>query len=652
MRTVQSYVAILCAMLTAGPSAYGQSSSGQNASAPAAQNADDPRLPRIDSGQRPHWYNPATQPYRPQVVAPVNVSNSSRIDSLMRAGNLYLSLQDAIALALENNLDVELERYEFGLARADLLRAQAGAAIQGIPTTVQPGISNGAGALLGGVSTGLASVNSASPLGPNASLDPAITGTLNFGHTTTPQANTVTTGTEALTTDNRTANFGITQSFLTGGTASLLFNNITQNQNSFRNAINPFTQSNLDLQITQPLLQGFGFALNNRTIRIAKNNLKAADYVFQQQLTNTVANVVQLYWNLVASISTVDVRQQAVAVAQKLYDDNKKQVDIGTLAPIEIVRAEAQLATAQQALVAAQSAVLQQESILKSALSRNGLAGSPVLEARVVPTDPIRIPEVEAIEPVQDLMSRAIDNRPDLAQSRIQIDNSQIALTGTKNALRPTLNLTGDLRSNGLIGGQNTLLGPASTAFPLGQPAPVADPGLIGSYPFGLGQIFQGNFPTYSVGATLNIPLHNRAAQANLETATLNLRMNQLQVQRQINQIRVDVQNALIAVNQARAQYQAAVKGRVLQEQTLDADQKKLALGATTVYQVIQDQRDLTNAAASEVSAQAAYAAARVQLDVATGTTLSNNRVQFDEAKTGRVGAAPQPLPLTDPKPR
>ena len=649
MKQVHPYLAVLCSLLAAS-SSFGQSlnQAGAPAQQPAAASAstseDDPRSPRIDVTQRPHWYNPITEPYRPRVVAPVNVSNSSRIDSLLRAGNLYLSLQDAIALALENNLDVELERYEFSLAQTDLKRARSGAAIQGIPTNVQPGISNGAGQLLGSVSAGLAAAGATGPLGANASFDPAITGTLNFGHATTPQANTITTGTEALINNTKQANFGISQSFMTGGTASILYNNFTQEQNSARNTLNPFTNSNLDLQIIQPLLQGFGFALNNRTIKIAKNNLKAADYVFRQQLTNTVANVVQLYWNLVSSISTVGVRQQAVSVAQKLYDDNKKQVEIGTLAPIEIVRAEAQLATAQQALVAAQSTVLQQETVLKSALSRNGLASGSVLDAHVVPTDPIRIPEVEAIEPIQDLMSRALDNRPDLSQSRIQIDNSQIALTGTKNAMRPQLNLTGDLRGNGLIGAQNPLAGtPPAIAF-------TADPVFIGAYPGALGQIFKGNYPTYSVGATLNIPLGNRAAQANVETATLNLRMNQLQVQRQINQIRVDVQNALIAVSQARAQYQAAVKGRVLQEQTLDADQKKLALGATTVYQVIQDQRDLTNAAASEVSAQAAYAAARVQLDVATGATLPNNNVQFEEAKSGRVSAAPSALPVGDPK--
>ncbi|HTD44240.1 MAG TPA: TolC family protein [Bryobacteraceae bacterium] len=645
MKHVQSSLALLCVLLVSAPQGFAQQNSGQ----------DNSREPQLES-ERPHWYSTLTRPYEARTVPPVNVSNSSRLDSLVRAGTLYLSLSDAIALALENNLDIELERYEFSLAEADLLRAKAGAAIQGIPTGVQPGIPSGAGSILGSASSGLASVNSPSPLGAGLSYDPTLTGTLNFGHTTNPQSNTVTTGTEALITANKTANFGISQAFPTGGSVSLAYNNIAQEQNSFRNTINPATTSALDLQVTQPLLQGFGLALNNRTIRIAKNNLKAADYVFRQQLLNTVANVVQLYWNLVASNQNVDVKKRALDVSQKLYDDNKKQVEIGTLAPIEIVRAEAQVASDQQALVAAQSAVQQQETVLKSALSRNGLASPTIAEVRIVATDPIRIPEVEAVEPMQDLVSRALDNRPDLAESRIQIDNAQIALKGTRNAMLPTLNAVGDVRSNALAGTQNTIFGPCGTnttlceVTPKGlvQSPPIADPFFVGGYGSILGQLFGRNFPTYSIGLNLNIPLGNRAAQANLATATLNLRQNQLQVQRQVNQIRVDVQNAIIAVQQARAQYQAAVKQRVLEEQTVDADQKKLALGATTVFQVIQDQRDLATAAGNEVTAEAAYAAARVQIDLATGMTLQNNNVEFDEAKSGHVSKPPSTLPPAD----
>jgi outer membrane protein len=635
MKQIRSCFALLCVFLVAAPPV------------PAQQPADS-QVPRIETGPS-RWYSGITRPYEARTVPPVNVSNSSRIDSLLRGGNLYLSLSDAIALAIENNLDVELERYEFPLAEADLLRARSGAPIQGIPTAVSPGVPAGAGSILGSTSSGLPSVAGITPLPAGQSFDPFITGNLNFGHTTTPQSNTIITGTPALITNSSTANFGISQTFASGGSAALTFNNNAQNQNSFRSSVNPSTISSLDLTITQPLLQGFGLALNNRAIRIAKNNVKAADYVFRQQLTNTVANIVALYWNLVAANSTVNVQRQAVAVAQKLYDDNQKQVEIGTLAPIEIVRAEAQLAQAQQALVTAQSQVQQLEVVLKSALSRNGTASPALMDAHVIPTDPIRIPEVEPVQPVQDLVARALDNRPDLAQSRIQIDNAQIALAGTKNALLPTLSAVGDLRSNALIGSQNTIVGPPLASTGIIQNPPVADPFFIGGYSGILAQLFGRNFPTYSIGANLTIPLRNRAAQANIATATLNLRQSQLQVQRLINQIRVDVQNALIAVQNARAEYQAAVKQRVLQEQTLDADQKKLALGATTVYQVIQDQRDLTNAAAAEVSAQAQYAAARVQLDVATGLTLQNNNVEFEEAKTGHVSRPPSPVPTTDP---
>jgi len=545
---------------------------------------------------------------------------------------------------------VEIQRYEFSIAEADLLRARAGGGIQGIPTNVLTGVPSGAGfSLLGSSSTGLGSPGEPGPLGSGLSFDPFLTSNLNFGHTTAPQSNTVTTGTPALVTVNKTANFGYSQAFPTGGSVALSYNNVAQDQNSFRSTINPFTSSSLDLTVTQPLLQGFGLALNNRVIRIAKNNLRADDYVFDQQLINSVANIVQLYWNLVAAISTVGVRSQAVTVAQKLYEDNKKQVEIGTLAPIEVVRAEAQLATAQQDLVVAQSSVLQLETVLKSAVSRNGLASPAVMEAHVVPTDPIRIPEVEAIQPVQDLVSKALDNRPDLAQSRIQIENSEIALTGTRNAMLPTLSAVGDFRSNALAGSQNTIVGPVSPTTGLVATPTIADPFFLGGYGTILGQLFGRNFPTYSIGLNLTIPLRNRAAQANVATATLNLRQNQILLQRQINQIRVDVQNAITAVNQARAQYQAAVKGRVLQEQTLDADQKKLALGATTVYQVIQDQRDLTTAAAAEVTAQAAYAGARVQLNVATGSTLAENNVEFQEAKTGHVSRAPNTPPPVPP---
>jgi len=637
---IRPLTALLCAALLAAPSSFGQQ-------APAPENAPPP-TPQLESDQ-PHWYSGFTHNYTPRIVPPVSLSNSTRLDSLMRAGKLYLSLSDAIALAVENNLDVELERYVFPLAEADLLRARSGAGTEGISTAVLPGVPNSPGStILGNNSAGLNASGFASSLQQGQSFDPFVDATVNWGHSTAPQSNTVFSGTPSLVTTAKTNNFSIGQTFATGGTALLSFNNLSQYQNSFRSSINPNTASSLDLTVTQPLLQGFGLALNNRTIRIAKNNIKAADLVFKQQLINTVANVVSLYWSLVAANLNVDVKNQAVAVSQKLYEDNQKQVEVGTLAPIEVVRAEAQLASDQQALVQAQSIVLQLETILKSALSRNGLTSEPVSQARVVATDPIRIPDVEPVEPIQDLVTSALENRPDLAQSRIQIDNAKLGLQGTKNALLPSLNFVGDIRNNALAGPQNTLIGPVSPTTGQLQFAPVADPFFLGGYGDVLGQLFGRNFPNYTVGVNLVIPLRNRAAQANLVTQTLNLRQNELQIQRQTNQIRVDVQNALIALQEARAQYQAALKQRTLEEQTVDADQKKLALGATTIFQVIQDQRDLSTAGANVVTAEATYIQARVQLDIATGATLKNNNVEFDEAKSGHVSRPPSPLPALD----
>jgi outer membrane protein len=637
MKQLRSCLAVLCVFLLAAP-AFPQ----QPAAPPASSTQDaiqQDTTPRLEEGG--HWYSRFQYPYMPRIVPPVNVSNSLRFDSLLRAGNLYLSLPDAIALALENNLDIEVERYEYAFANADLLRARSGASIQGIPTTVNTGVANGAASLIGNGTAGLPSTGAASSLALGGSLDPVFNGTIQFGHVSAPQQNTVTTGITSLVTVSKTANFNITQSFTTGGTVTLGYNNLVTSQNSFQNNFNPATTSNLDLSVTQPLLQGFGPALINRTIKIAKNNLRAADYVFKAQVSNVVTNVAALYWNLVYFNNDMDVKRRAIAVSTKLLNDNKAQVEVGTLAPIAITQAEAQVASDQQALVQSETNVLQQETILKSALSRNGLADPAIATARIIPTDRMRVPDVEPIEPYQDLVARAMENRPELAQSRIQIDNSKLNLQGIRNQMLPQLNAIGDIRNNALSGSVNTEVNPTTGLVQLHN----ADPFFIGGYGNILGQLFSRNFPNYTVGVQLSIPLRNRAAQANMMTQELTLRQNELSVQRQINQIRVDVQTALTAVNQARAQYKAAAQARVLQEQTADAEVKKLAVGASTPYNVILMQRDMWAAQDAEVQAEATYVLSRVQLAFATGTTLETYGVQIDEAKTGHVARPPNPLP-------
>jgi outer membrane protein len=618
MKHVQSILASFCVFLTASQT-YAQ--------------------------QQPRWYSSITRPYEPKYVPPANITSTTRLSSLLREGKLYLSLQDAIALALENNIDIEVERYLYPLAEADLLRAQAGSSTQGFSTATTGGATglnaSGVQSFLGNYGGGGgASGFSASP-NPNG-FDPTVNSTIQWGHITSPQQNTVTTGTTSLVSTNKLANFNIQENFVTGGTATLSYNNTFSEQNAYLNLFNPVTTAYLDLTVAQPLLQGFGLAFNNRTIRVAKNNLRAADIVFKQQVIVTVGTVVQAYWLLVSANQDVEVKRKALALSEKLYNDNKRQVEVGTLAPIEVVRAEAEIAADQQALVSSETTVLQQETILKNALSRNGLANPAVLAANIVPTDHIRIPDVEKLQPIQDLVASGLDNRPELQQGRLQLENQKIALTGTRNLMLPTLSAFGDLRNSALSGDPNSLPSPGNTV----PYATNQNPYFIGGYGNVLSQLFGRNFPNYSIGVTLSIPLRNRAAQANYATAAVNLRQSELSVQKLVNQIHVDVQNALISVQQARAQYSSAVKTRILQEQTLDAEQKKFAVGASTPFLVIQAQRDLSNAGDAEVVAEATYIQSRLQLDVATGRVLDVYSIEIDEAKKGHVLKAPNALPV------
>jgi outer membrane protein len=638
MRTLKFVVAILCVSLLLAPGAVAQQTTSANGG----------------------FFSSLTRPYMPQEVAPVNFSNTNRLDSLLRAGNLYLSLEDAIALALENNLDIELQRYGPQIAQADLLRANAGGLLRGVPAAVQTGPASAQAQVLGTGGTGGGGGGGTTTTGgatggaggtiitatgaalPN--LDPVMFTSYGWGHRTRPQSNTVTTGLTAIAFNTGSFSYGVQKGFLSGTTLSFGWNSDSSRSNNPLSDINPFTQSNFQLQISQRLLQGFGIAVNNRNIRVAKNNLRVSDLVFKQQVIATVSSVINLYWDLVSFRENVKVQHQALALAEKLYNDNKKQVEIGTLAPIEIVSAEAQVALAQQNLTIAETQQLQQETIIKNALSRTGVASPSIADAHIVPTTPIRVPDVDQIQPLQDLVETAMQYRPELEQGRINLENTHIGLKGDRSQLLPSLDLQLSLQNNGLAGQTNTL--------PLrGSPlVRNVDPFFLGGYGTVLEQLFRRNFPDYAIGFSLNIPLRNRSAQADMIRDELSLRQQQIRQQQLTNQIRVDVQNALIAVQQARAQYQAASKQRVLQEQTLEAEQKKYALGASTVFFVIQYQRDLAQAQSAEVSALAAYTKARVGLERSTGQTLPANNIVIDEALRGQVSRPPSPLPPPGPQ--
>ncbi|HEY4362663.1 MAG TPA: TolC family protein [Bryobacteraceae bacterium] len=633
MKQLQSPIAFFCALLMAMPSASFAQQQG-------TQTKRDDNAPRLDS-EAPHWYSPFTQKYDPKIVPPIRTANSDRLEQLIRGGNLYLSLQDAIALALENNIDIEVQRYGFLIADQNLKAAQAGGGAGNVSTAVAAGAANAAGGAATGNGAGGGGGTVAVAGGTSIpNLDPVLTGNIGWAHNTTPQNNSITTGLTSAVNTNKTANFAISQGFLTGTNASLGYNNTNTEANAFLNNYNPTTSSNLDLQVTQHLLQGFGIAINTRNIRVAKNNIKVNDLTFQQQVISTVANVVNLYWNLVSYNANVDVAQKTIEYSQKLYEDNQKQVQIGTLAPVEVTRALAEVKADQKTLITAQTNVLQQEVILKNALSRNGVASPTIADAHIIPTDRIRIPDQEPVQIIADLVDTALQHRPDLAQTRIQLDNSKINLTGTRAAMLPTLDLVADTRNSALSGTVNELKN-GQGLIPTHQ----TDAFFLGGYGNVLGQLFGRNFPTYSVAAQLNIPLRNRTAQANMAVAQLQLRQSELQLTKSISQVRVDVNNALIAVKNARASEDAALESVNLEEQLLDAEKKKLDAGTSFTLNVILVQRDLATAQIAEVQARSAYALAKVQLDQAIGTVLDDNNVIIDEAKSGKVSRGPSSIP-------
>lgn len=659
MYSVKSHIALMCVVLLLAP--VGGLAGDQQPSVQASQAAGGQQVTGVPPDLKAWDATPprgilgrVEGPYRAKTVPPINVTNSGRLDALLRAGNIYLSLQDTIALALENNIDIEIQRYGPRVAEANLALAQAGGFARGVSTGVTAGASSASvsssGTTAGSNQTAAsqASAGTSTAVGSTVlqqtgpsipSLDPMLTGSGMWGHVTSPQSSAFTTGTNALISTQKSSSAAIQKGFLTGTTVSLTLSNSNVLNNSIRADFNPATSSSLGFAFSQHLLQGFGVAMNGRQIYIARNNREVSDLTFKLQVQTTVAAVISLYWDLVAFNEAAHVAQDAVSTSQRLLENNRRQVEVGTLAPIEVTRAEAEIASNEQLLTVAQMRVLQQETIIKNALSRTGISSPAVAAAHIIPTDQIRVPDVEPVAPIQDLMALALSARPEIAQSRIQIRNQELTLRGSRNALLPTLDVVAGLSNNALAGDPNPLPGQHSNT-----------PFFIGGYGTVLTQLFARNFPNYSVGFSLSVPLRNRSAQAQAINDQLSLRQQQLALQRLDNQVRVDVQNALIGLTQARAQFTAASKAVVLQQQTLDAEQKKLALGVSTIYNTILAGRDLVTAQSNLVTANAAYARAKVEMDRSTGQLLYNNNISLYEAYQGRVSRPPAPLPAAVPQ--
>jgi outer membrane protein len=594
----------------------------------------------------------AAQPLLPTTPRQLNFQNSPRFHELVRAGDLYLSVRDALALAIENNLDVELQRYQPAAADAELLRAKGGGTVRGLDFTLAE-VPTGVGGPLSpvllnpavstGVSAGSSVSTNALELGvlaaPQVNLsvggtipqsagtavpiyDPSVIGQLNWTHATTPESSILDAGVPALVTNTSNANVGIQQGFSSGAQVALNYDNSHQSWNSLYASYNPYTTSSLGLTVTQPLMRNFGPSLNRRFIRIAGDERKIGSLLFQQQLLATVYGVVRLYTDFVALYEDVKVKQESVRSAEKLLEDVNAQVEEGTLAPVEATRANAQVFSTRQDLANSQGLLEEQEAILKNVLTRTGNSDPEVQAVHIIPTDMLSIPEKEEVRPIQDLMTEAMERRPDLKQAQLQVDIGKIGLEGSRSLTKPELDVVGVLQNSGLAG-------------PLSGLEPGSSAGLAGGYGSVLDQLFSRKYPTYGIGLQLNLPIRNRIAEADLARDEIQVKQYEIRTRELENEARLEIDDALIAMRRARASAQAATQARLLQEQSLEVEQAKFEVGASTSFFVIQYESLLAQARSTEVAAQSAYVKARAALQRAIGTILDENGVSVEDALKG-----------------
>jgi outer membrane protein len=580
------------------------------------------------------------RPYMPVHTPPIRLHNTMRLSGLMRAGNLYLTVADALALAIENNLNLEIARYGPLNYDAQLERAKAGGPLRGLlpsisqitaadagvgvnGTILAAGLSGGSGGSGGTGGSGGVTVQQVGVVVPN--FDPALQNSTSFAHITSPEPNTILAGTNSLVQFNHTYNTQLTEGLMTGGTIQYREYQQTFGENAPGDFVNPSSEARMDIIIKQPLLQQFGVGLNSRTIRVSRINVTAAREVFRGQLLSLAASVLNYYYTLAAAGDELRARQRALGIAQRFLDDTRKEIAAEAIPAIQLPPAEAEVSQRRQELQIAQSNVRQQEVLMKEAISHSE---DPVLEAAgIVLVDRMQIPDTDDLPPLRQLVATAMAKRPDVAVSKYKDQTDEINLAGTTNPLLPTLNTQFQTYNRGVGGVGHDVDGlPPNATF-------------VGGYGKAFQQVFQHDFSNYTGQATFVIPFGNRGAQADYGIDQLTHRQSQVQSQRDINTIVVDVAARVAAVRQAHAHYDTARQTRELQEQLLADDQQHFLSGGknTSFDAVMADQRALVNAQISEVNALAAYAHARTFLDQTLGETLEKNNITLDEGLNGRV---------------
>jgi outer membrane protein TolC len=585
----------------------------------------------------PHSDNPFNA-YRPSLVPQPNLANSPRIDTLVKDGVLELSLKDAIALALENNLDIAIARYNLPIAAADVLRTQAGGSFRGVNTGVvqnTPGggvggfgtAASGAGAGgtsggAGGAGTGASGLVS-STLGAGtivSSYDPTISGIYSIEHFTEPVSNIILYGVPTLQQNTTIGDIVYSQAFPTGTSLSAVWDNSRGTSNSPNNFLNPNLNSYYHFALQQQLLAGFGFGPNLRFLRIAKNNQRISDKAFKLQVVTTVTQIANMYWDLVAAYEDEGVKSRSLDFARQALESGRKQLALQAIPAMDVMKDEADEISREQDLTIAKTTLQFQELLMKNALTKN--LDDPILEAMPVrPTDQSSMTDTTPQGPTEDMIARALRDRLELGELDINLENSRISHDAARNALLPSVALTAFYGGSGLAGLENPVAGVPSTS-------PTNFGGAVRT-------AFNNSAPDYYVGVSINVPIRNRVAKSDQYRAELETRQSELQLQQLKKQIRIEVRNAQYALQQNEARVVSARRGRDLAQKTFDITAKEQELGAGSNYQTLTARRDLAVAESALVAAMTAYQKAKITLDLSVGSTLDSNHISIESAKTG-----------------
>jgi outer membrane protein TolC len=610
---------------------------------PQSQLPESPKRQPVFDIRMQHSYNPFAT-YMPSEVPRPNVANSPRLYQLIQDGKIYISLQDAIYLALEDNLDIAIARYNLPIADTDILRTKAGGIFRGVNTGVVQGTPGGGvggfgtgapGAGAGGTSAGAGGAGAgaagqvSSTLGTGtavSSYDPQINGDFGVEHQTTPLSNLQIYGVPGLQLNTTQSDINYSQAFPTGTMLQVGWDSNRQTTNSPYTNLSPALNSQYRLSIRQELLAGFGFGPNLRYLRIAKNNKKISDIAFRDQVIETVTQIENIYWDLVNAYEQARVTKQSLDFAQQSYENAQKQLKLEAIPALDVMKAEAEVSKRAQELTVANSNEHLQESLLKNALTRS--LDDPVLEEMpVVPTDRMETMPKQEDVPLAELIDEALKKRPELLESDIDLQNRQISRKAARNALLPSLALVGFYGGSGLSGELN----------------PIYQGTNISNVPRDFGgavvNAFNNSSPDYFVGVNLSIPLRNRVAKADQYRSELEYRQAELRREQLRKEIRIEVRNAEYALEQSGARVESAQKARDLAQKTFDITRKEQELGAGSSFQTLTAQRDLALAELDLVTAITTYRKARVELIRATGTTLEHNNIQIEEAITGTVTA-------------